>query len=394
MILSVAGRTGDSSLPVDGASRHGARPVFGAGHALIRGLREGGSETELTRAFAAVLDAEPEMAAEFLQLILRRAPHGDAIHDVLPSRFSCVAEEKVEQGRADLTFRDRASGWHVIVEIKIYAGYGDRQIERYLASLDEPRGFVVAVTRNVPYGDPDVGDDRWVGSVRWAELLGGLRALRPKNEDLARQWPLFLDVLEQEGSMGFTKPDMGLFEAWAKFPIARDHMIDFVASIQHALLDALRLALADAEYTAAPDQPLATLARRGKRKDNTVAPRLGKVSVNFHVLGSKEPRVRVGMWGWGEPNFTVEVPYPAADVPHEDRDRSLAVLRAGNFENWQERDQVLWRHLRIDDALVRSGELETRVLTFARSSFESIARSGIFDLKAAAVPEEDDEDQA
>lgn len=46
-------------------------------HALIRALRDTRSETELTRALAAVLGAEPEMASEFVRLVVGKAPHGD-----------------------------------------------------------------------------------------------------------------------------------------------------------------------------------------------------------------------------------------------------------------------------------------------------------------------------
>jgi hypothetical protein len=45
-----------------------------ARHSLIRGLREGRSETELTRAIAAVLAAEPKLASEFVRLTVAAAP--------------------------------------------------------------------------------------------------------------------------------------------------------------------------------------------------------------------------------------------------------------------------------------------------------------------------------
>ena len=100
---------------------------LGPEHALIRALRNTRSETELTRALAAVLDAEPEMAAEFVRLVVGKAPHGDRVDlGVLPARLRCSAEDKVAEGRADLTFADEGRRWHVIFELKIYAGYGAR----------------------------------------------------------------------------------------------------------------------------------------------------------------------------------------------------------------------------------------------------------------------------
>ena len=67
------------------------------------------------------------MAAAFLRLVAQESPHGHRIGNLerLPDEFSCVAEEKVKKGRADLTFRDETGRWHVIVENKLYSGYGD-----------------------------------------------------------------------------------------------------------------------------------------------------------------------------------------------------------------------------------------------------------------------------
>ena len=66
------------------------------------------SETELTLALAAVLDAEPEMAAEFVRLVVRKATHADRVDlTALPARLRCSAEDKIAEGRADLTFADK-----------------------------------------------------------------------------------------------------------------------------------------------------------------------------------------------------------------------------------------------------------------------------------------------
>jgi hypothetical protein len=180
---------------------------LGPEHALIQALRDAASETELTRALAAVLDAEPEMAAEFVRSVVQKAPHGARVDlTSLPTRLRCRAEEKISEGRADLTFEDEEWRWHVIFELKIYAGYGHDQIGRYLRSFrrSADRHVLASITRDVPtYGDYEAEDARWAGSVQWAKLLPDLSALRPRNLMLAGQWPLFLDVLEKEGSMGF-----------------------------------------------------------------------------------------------------------------------------------------------------------------------------------------------
>src|SRR4051812_17297378 len=110
-----------------------------AGHALLRGLRRSGSETQLTQALAAVLAADPTMAADFVRLVLDHAPRRPTFDSsALPDEMLCQAEETLgEQGRADLIFTGDGEGgdWQVIVEIKVYAGYGHEQIRRYLESF-------------------------------------------------------------------------------------------------------------------------------------------------------------------------------------------------------------------------------------------------------------------
>src|SRR5262245_43187530 len=200
--------------------------ALAARHALIAGLRDGRSETELTRALASVFAAEPTLGASFLRHVLSHAPQAGGIDlSSLPPALECRAEQALDEGRADLSFTDATGRWHAIVEIKIYAGYGHDQVGRYLRSLRSgEHGVVVAVTRDVPTRGESVVDTRWAGSVQWGTLLPGLRRLRPIDPDLAAQWPLFLDVLEAEGDMGFTKANPELFQAWANYPIARQHL--------------------------------------------------------------------------------------------------------------------------------------------------------------------------
>ena len=81
--------------------------------------------------------------------------------------------------------------------------------------------------------------------------------------------------------MGFTEAKTPLFQAWAQFPDARQHMVDFVDSLQLGLLDALREALREVK----PEKPPAALAEIAKREEaeRAVAPRLGKVLVGFRA---------------------------------------------------------------------------------------------------------------
>ena len=363
-------------------------------HAVIRGLRDVRSETELTRTLAAVLDAEPAMAGDFVRLVLRSAPRSGHIDGSrLPPNLRCEAEQTLEEGRVDLTFSDVNGEWRVLVEIKIDAGYGHEQIRRYLRSFrgDPRRTVLVAITRNVPtYGDFGDDDPSWAGSVQWAKLLPGLRTLQPANSSLALQWPLFLDVLESEGSMGFTQPDVALFRAWAQYVYARGHMVDFVDSVRRPLLDALHHALA---ATADGRQPaeLAAFRTRGKKAQRVVVPRFGKVVVGFRVPAHGPERFWAGLWGWAEPRFMVEIPYPKPDAGRADaRAAALAALHDAGFESW--RNRILTRYLPLTDELLRSRELEDTVVDFARASFGSIVESGVLGLAAEPLPETEDDD--
>ena len=279
-------------------------------------------------------------------------------------------------------------GWHAIVEIKIYAGYGHDQVGRYLRSLRPgEHGVVVAVTRDVPRSGESVIDTRWAGSVQWSTLLPGLRRLRPIDRDLAGQWPLFLDVLEAEGDMGFTKANPELFQAWANYPAARQHLVEFLDTMRRALLDRLRTALAE---DGIPREAAAGFFTRGKVK-RTVVPKLGSVLVGFRVPAARRERLWAGLWGWGDPRFVVMIPYPAyMDTDRERAAAAVASLLAADFTN--SKDRWLRRYLPLTPERLATADLQEQVLDFARESFASIARSGVLQLaSSAAAPADEDE---
>ncbi len=369
--------------------------MLAAKHALLSGLREAGSETELTRVLASLFGADPVMAGAFVRLAVSEAPRGMNIDlGDLPAMLSCVAEKAVSEGRADLSFTDQEGRWHVIVENKVYAGYGHDQIRRYLRSLDgTERGVVVAITRDVPtYGDLHDDDPRWAGSVRWGQLLPYLRQLPVADPELKRQWPLFLDILEEEGAMGFTRPKSELFRAWADYPASRAHLVDFVDSVRLPLLDALRLVLTGDPD---PDSPVrlsaADFATRGKAQ-KAVTPRLGTIRLDFRIpAGSSDERLTAGLWGWGDPRFMVAVPFPSNTVDIGRRAVAVSALMLHGFDNWK--DRWLTRYLPLSRALLGDADkLTGGVVQFASKSFAIVAQSGILALEPA-TPSSDDEEE-
>jgi hypothetical protein len=361
--------------------------ALAAQHALIAGLRDGRSETELTRALASVFAAEPVLGASFLKLVLSHAPHAGGIDlSALPEALECRAEQALDEGRADLSFTDAMGRWHAIVEIKIYAGYGDDQVGRYLRSLrSAEHGVVVAVTRDVPTYGESVTDTRWAGSVQWRTLLPGLRQLRPADPDLARQWPIFLDVLEEEGDMGFTKANKELFQAWANYSAARRHITGFLDTMSRALLDELRAALVGPD---APAETAASFATRGKR---VVVAQLEWVGVGFQIPADGPERLSVGVWpDSGELYFSVDIGYPGmTETDAEQRARAVETLLDHGFESTP--DVSVWRQLKLTPELLADDDLQLKVLNFAKESFAALKQSGIFELDApAAVPMRDE----
>lgn len=354
--------------------------ALAARHALIAGLRHGRSETELTRALASVFAVEPLLAVSFLKLVLEHAPRAGGVDlSGLPAEgLECRAERSLEEGRADLSFTDAAGRWHAIVEIKIYAGYGPDQVRRYLRSLPPVKhGVVVAVTRDVPTYGESTTDKRWAGSVQWSTLLPGLRQLRPVDPDLAAQWPLFLDVLEAEGDMGFTKANDELFRAWANYPIARQHLMEFIDTMRRALLDELRLALVGPGRSG---EAAAEFSTRGKL-ERAVIPRLGTIHIGFRVPADGPERLWVGVWGCGELYFFVEVGYPVATEASAKRcAKAVESLVDQGFTNV--RDSSLTREIELTAELLADDELQVKMLEFARESFAMMKRSGVFKLGA------------
>jgi hypothetical protein len=365
--------------------------ALAARHALIDGLRDGRSETELTRALASVFRFEPVVGASFLRLVLLHAPQRRGIDlSDLPESLECRAEEVMAGGRPDLSFTDTAGGWHAIVEIKIYARYRPGQVDDYVSSLRSvEHGVVVAVTRDVPTSGESVTDKRWAGSVQWSKLLPGLRELRPADPDLAAQWPLFLDVLVAEGDMGFTKPNAELFQAWVNYDAARRHVTEFLDTMCRALLDELRAALVGPDAPEETAVAAADFAIYGKRIVDT---KLTTAYIAFQIPAPGPERLWLGVWsdpGPGELHFSIDIGYPVAtETNAEQRSKAVETLTGHGFK--VVKDHSLVRDLELTPELLADDELQLKVLDFAKKSFAILKESGVFELEAPVVPMRDE----
>lgn len=325
-------------------------------------------------------NADPSLAADFVKTVLRRSKRPDDPRwNRLPNEFECRAEVPIAEGRVDLEFKNLESGWRILVELKIDAGYGFEQIERYIRCLDanDEQQVLVSITRDVPkYGDPPIKARlNWAGSLAWASIIDDLRRLQADSR-IQGQWRLLFDILEDEGSMGVTKVKPELLRAWAQTAGARKHAVAFMEGLRNPLLAAFQEAL----------EPAFPNLDASERAAVTEAPSNGRkpqVDVQFFIPRGGEIRAAAQLWAWEDFRFAVSARYPADDRSDEARN-AIAQLAAHGFENWK--DRWLWRSLPLNQQLLECPDLGDQLLRWARETFGQIAASRIFVLEAEPLP--------
>ena len=273
--------------------------------AVIRGLRRPGDETQFTQVLAAVASAQPEFASALVRVLLdaARARHPEKVDrlEPVPDALSCRAEVGLGEdlGRLDLRFDDE-SNFTIFVENKLYSGYGDDQVDRYLAALEclpseRNRSALIAVTRDVPgYGEPPVDREGWLGSVRWATVIPELRNL-PLPAPLDEHWRVLLNVMYEEGDLGVTEPNTQAIQAWALYATGRDELSKLLMQVRDLTLGALHELMA-ARY---PDEAVRGLV------DHHTFGRRGKVAVK-HELTTTWIGFRIPTAEKQEPGFAVQ----------------------------------------------------------------------------------------
>jgi hypothetical protein len=333
----------------------------------------------------AVCREDADFAGRLLGLVLDRLD-GPFLPASTP--LDVIAEEAVRGSRFDLRFR--GAGWDVIVELKIHADYGPGWLDRYRDSLTQvEHAYVAAITRDIPWGElPPDQANRWLGATRWRDLLPGLRTLPVGDPELRTQWLLFLDVLEEEGSMGFTRPDPNLFDDFARARLATGHMEELLRVLERPLLHALRDAVGGEEESACLHW------RRGGRFSRS---RWGRLDIPFRVPASVGNwRVRAGLIGWEPPAAFCVQPAPDQrwDVRTFAPGAQLAVdslIGAGFEPKWMR------KYLSLDSSLIASPSFEEQLVEWARERFAEIETAGVFQLPVSAfgpaLPPESDGDQ-
>ncbi len=254
---------------------------------------------------------DPAFAGAFASVLVgaaRRDAHGANVEKMqiqpVPTTLRCTRESSLYDldqdrglGRVDLRFEEE--NFTLFVENKLGAGYGHDQVKRYLRALEllpshVPRRGLIAITRDVPgYGEPDPDKNpTWLGSVRWARILEDLRELQPQDSQVAQQWMLLLDLLDEQGDLGMTRVDDQLLRSWGSFLNGRDLVQRLLAEIQGRTGALIEQALT----TRYPDRTIEVLVapyRRGKHDQVSVVKGGQSVWFGFRVPAAKSSATMV-----------------------------------------------------------------------------------------------------
>lgn len=259
---------------------------------LLRVLRRRGNEVQLTQVIRAVATQDPAFAAGFVRAIIALSRRDDA--PAVPAALGCRAEQSLTDvegsstGRGDLLFEDEDGSFSLLVELKLRSGYGVRQLERYLRSLDALAGetaWLIAVTTHLPHHGERAaaGNPQWLGSVRWADVYQQLVALSDdlaiRKPSLADAWRATLAVAREQGDFGPMDFDPKLLVAWAQRDDAERALSQILRQLIQPTSEMLRIAVnADPD-----DEDAAAVRLKGQSQPVYVSKK--RVLVRFDVRG-------------------------------------------------------------------------------------------------------------
>jgi hypothetical protein len=291
--------------------------------AILRVLRRTRDEAQLTQLLAAVAGDDEHVAGKLAGLLVQATRDAyveqrRALGEV-PERLRCRPEatlralaEKKDHGRIDLRFDDAARDFTLLAELKLHSPYGDDQVDRYKAALDDlpldRRSGLVAVTRNVPgVGEPKPGTRGWLGSLRWTDIYDGLLALPIRDAELRSQWRLLLGVIDEQGDFGVKELSREEIEAWAAYVATREKLERLIEDLAPKGLEHLQGRLAArAAWADTPAERTASLHTRG-REQKVPYPTQTTVQARIKVPAEGDERVRIQfLGGFDQPYFTVE----------------------------------------------------------------------------------------
>ena len=362
-------------------------------HALVRGLRLARHEAQLTQVIAAVAFTDRRFASCVVRLILQAAErHGRnaaavrALGDV-PDELDCAAEHTLYDrkgltlGRVDLRFD--ADDFTLFVENKLHSHFGEDQLLRYetaLALLPAGRAGLVAITRNVPsHNELNVHGPGWLGAVRWAQIVDGLRQLPIADAGIAEQWPLLVDVLEAEGDLGVTSIDTDLVRAWARYLDGRQVLADLLDSVRERGSDIIAGQLLSRYPDHGSASEVCVPITHGKKGAVSVK-REQQLIWSGYAIPATDDSGAIALQFWpddGEPCFGVAVIPGDVDDRLRDNDAQLAAASLALLKNGFQQNRGLWWSVHPPAEYLHHDDVPKRLLELVEPDVRTIIESDI-----------------
>ena len=190
------------------------------------------------------------------------------------------------------------------MEVKIGgAGLRHEQLADYHQHLSRKRGGtrgLLVLSRSVPQqGLLDQAYKFWLGTVLWEHVIPLLRRVCPTDDELVRQWPLFLEVLNTRNDLGTEPVDWGTVCASGSRTAIR------------RIVDEARLEVEAAVRRALAKRPTARLVAPERLADVKAKLTKGRVGVDLFVpAGDTIPAAQLTLQGTGEGIVLVYWAYP------------------------------------------------------------------------------------
>lgn len=351
----------------------------------------------MTNVIAAIAATDETFATSFVKALLAQAAEDCTLTAEAQKRLGPVparlvgdrerrlfGEQDEALGIVDLIFEEPGdnSEFTLLVENKLYSGFGPEQLSNYRAAVVAVRqrggrGGLIAVTRDVPaHGVHEPTEEEWLGSVRWARLLGRLRALDIADPGVKQQWHYLLDVLDEQGDLGMTTIDPGAVRAWARYEDGREALRRLLEQVHDATLAHTQQELK--RYRSGLKPPDLAAAAPGP-----LFPR-GLYEVRFGLsvpAAYTEQSLQVACWPEdGVPYFgLVVIPRDGANLLDEGN-RKLqrhvkALLDAGFIPNVGPEPSWYSRH--AAEAVIASNDAPAALVDLMKADITTVVNSGI-----------------
>jgi hypothetical protein len=212
-------------------------------------------------------------------------------------------------------------------------------------------------------------------------LLPQLHKLPIADRQLAAQWRLFLDVLDEQGDLGMTRADAELIRAWARYLEGRNHLEDLLDQIWPRALDIVRAELALQYPQRAPAEQLADIERRGKHRKVVIQRDQTRVFIGFCIPAlTKDSALQVQFLGVsGVPRFAVQTKPWEAERRVKTGDDALAAadreLTSHGFSAGRRHDR--WVRTHEPEEYLEADDVPTRLIELIATDVPLIVRSGI-----------------